>query len=207
MVVFKYNKIKEAAYLSHLDTLRAIIRTIRRAEIPVSYSKGFNPHMNLYMTPPNPLGIPSECEYCTADTETDAANFLKLYNSFCLSGLKCIDAYNTVKNPNLAANITSAKYYINSGEREIMQKIKSGEPIIAEINKKNTVIKKDIREYIIDVTTVSGTVYVWLNFGNRGNLRADVFLKAVGLPENCQIIKKQMFCGDIAADDYIKQFM
>ena len=130
----------------------------------------------------------------------------QLYNSFCLSGLKCTDAYNTAKNPNLAANITSAKYYIDIGAEGILKKTESG-PVIAEINKKNAVIKKDIREYIIDVEAAGDSAVIWLSFGNKGNLRADVFLKAVGLPESCHIIKKQMFCGDISADDYIKSFM
>jgi radical SAM-linked protein len=42
--------------------MRAIARSIRRADIPVAYSGGFNPRPKISMGPPLPLGYESMCE-------------------------------------------------------------------------------------------------------------------------------------------------
>lgn len=48
MITLKYRKSGNAVFISHIDTLRGMVRAIRRAEINMAYSKGFNPHMLLF---------------------------------------------------------------------------------------------------------------------------------------------------------------
>ncbi|MCX6826267.1 MAG: TIGR03960 family B12-binding radical SAM protein [candidate division Zixibacteria bacterium] len=50
-------------FLSHLDNIRAIERSIRRSGLPVEYTQGFHPHMKISYGPPLPLGFTSEAEY------------------------------------------------------------------------------------------------------------------------------------------------
>jgi radical SAM-linked protein len=38
-------------------------RALRRADIPMAYSKGFSPHAKISFSAPTPLGIPSSAEY------------------------------------------------------------------------------------------------------------------------------------------------
>ena len=52
-------------FISHLDMTRFLARAIRRAEIPVWYTEGFNPH--LYMTFALPLSLGFESEYEVVD--------------------------------------------------------------------------------------------------------------------------------------------
>jgi radical SAM-linked protein len=40
-----------AKYISHLDLIRTVQRSVRRADIPVEYSKGFNPHSKIAYGP------------------------------------------------------------------------------------------------------------------------------------------------------------
>ena len=56
-------KDKEIRFVSHLDYLRAIERSIRRAELPVAYSNGFNPHMKLSLASALGVGIVSYAEF------------------------------------------------------------------------------------------------------------------------------------------------
>jgi radical SAM-linked protein len=42
-----YKKGEEVKYISHRDLMRAFQRAIRRADLPISYSQGFNPHMKV----------------------------------------------------------------------------------------------------------------------------------------------------------------
>ena len=43
--LIKFSKEKDIKFISHLDLMRTIQRIIRRADLPIEYSKGFNPHM------------------------------------------------------------------------------------------------------------------------------------------------------------------
>lgn len=49
-------------YTGHLDTAKVWERVLRRAQIPVLYTKGFNPRPRLQFATATPLGITSECE-------------------------------------------------------------------------------------------------------------------------------------------------
>lgn len=57
-----YRKGKEIAFLSHLDLLRAFSRLVRRAEVPVQFSKGFHPRPLISMGPALPVGATGEEE-------------------------------------------------------------------------------------------------------------------------------------------------
>ncbi len=43
----KYTKGEEIKFISHRDLMRTFQRAVRRADIPIAYSQGFNPHMKI----------------------------------------------------------------------------------------------------------------------------------------------------------------
>ena len=49
-------------FLSHHDTLRLFRRALARADLPVRYSQGFNPHPRLSIPLPRPVGVSSDSE-------------------------------------------------------------------------------------------------------------------------------------------------
>lgn len=49
-------------YISHLDLMRLFMRALRRAEIPVKITEGFNPHPKLSMFRALKLGVESDHE-------------------------------------------------------------------------------------------------------------------------------------------------
>jgi radical SAM-linked protein len=53
----------DARYLSHLDTVRAMLRTLRRATVPVALSGGFNPQPKVAYATALAVGVESEAEY------------------------------------------------------------------------------------------------------------------------------------------------
>lgn len=57
-----YEKTGRAKYISHLDINRCMQRALRRAEIPVWYTEGFNPHPYTTFALPLSLGFESLCE-------------------------------------------------------------------------------------------------------------------------------------------------
>lgn len=50
-------------FASHRDVARAIERALRKAELPIAYSGGFNPHPKLSYAAAVPTGAASEAEY------------------------------------------------------------------------------------------------------------------------------------------------
>ncbi len=63
MIRFKFYKIKELRYLSHLDIAGIITRAINRAGLNVIYSQGYNPRPRIIFSNPTPLGVESLAEY------------------------------------------------------------------------------------------------------------------------------------------------
>ena len=59
----KFIRGEEIKFISHLDLMRVFERALRRSEIPVAYSKGFNPHPQMVFGLPLSVGVTSQCEY------------------------------------------------------------------------------------------------------------------------------------------------
>ena len=89
MLLVKFKKVDSFAFCSYLNCRDAIVQTIKRANIQVEYSQGFNPHELLYFSPPTSLGIESECEYFTIYTN-DIFDFAGRFNANAPSGLQVI---------------------------------------------------------------------------------------------------------------------
>jgi len=49
-------------YLSHQDMLRMFTRALVRAQLPVRFTQGFNPHPRLSLPLPRPVGVASDAE-------------------------------------------------------------------------------------------------------------------------------------------------
>jgi len=79
---FKFCKKDEFKYLSHLDISRIMIRALRRAEMEIKYSQGYNPKPKIGFSPPTPLGVESMAEYADVllDGDIDAGEFKKKLN-------------------------------------------------------------------------------------------------------------------------------
>ena len=57
-----FSRREELKYLSHLDVMRLWERALRRADLPLAYSRGFSPHAKISIAAPLPLGVTGEKE-------------------------------------------------------------------------------------------------------------------------------------------------
>lgn len=116
----KFTKDSSIKFVSHLDLMRTIQRIIRRAELPVKYSQGFNPHMNLSIAQPLSVGVYSSGEYMDIELleVISTEEFIERFNSCAPSGIRAIDAItiefipNTKKAPQAMAALDAASYKI-----------------------------------------------------------------------------------------------
>ena len=61
-VRMSFEKTGMAKFISHLDTVRLITRSMKRACVPIWFTEGFNPHAFLTFAMPLSLGFESYCE-------------------------------------------------------------------------------------------------------------------------------------------------
>ena len=57
-----FKKMGMSRYVSHLDLMRAMTRALRRANVPLWYTEGYNPHPYITFALPLSLGMESLCE-------------------------------------------------------------------------------------------------------------------------------------------------
>ncbi len=69
-----FKKMGMSRYVSHLDLMRAMTRTLRRAEVPLWYTEGYNPHPYITFALPLSLGMESLCESMDMRIEGDSTN-------------------------------------------------------------------------------------------------------------------------------------
>jgi radical SAM-linked protein len=64
-------------YTGHLDLFRAWERSLRRANLPLAYSQGFNPHPRINLAAALPLGFTSQAEIADIwlDPDVDLPDF------------------------------------------------------------------------------------------------------------------------------------
>ena len=60
--IFEFGKKGRLSYISHLDLQRFMMRAVRRTDLPVSYSQGFNPHPHISFASALAMGWSSDVE-------------------------------------------------------------------------------------------------------------------------------------------------
>ena len=66
-----YTQTGRAVWMSHLDTMRTLQRAILRADVPIKYSEGFNPHAQLSILMPLSVGTASLCQIADIRLQRD----------------------------------------------------------------------------------------------------------------------------------------
>jgi len=114
-IISKYSKTGNLKYISHLDVLRFIQRSVKRANIPAKYSEGFNPHMKTSFGFPLSLGNESMGEYFELDLneEIDIKNFILKMNSVLPKEMQILNAEYIDGDESIMSRCSFVEYFIN----------------------------------------------------------------------------------------------
>ncbi len=211
MKVLKYLRLGNARFVSHIDVLRQAARILRRAEIPVKYSQGFNPHALVFFSPPCSVGVGSLAEYVAIDTDMSAEEVMERYNAAVGADMRAVKSFDVAGNPNLAGRIVAADYLfpcpVGSYAAEKGLRI--------EFSKKGETVCEDATERIFGVSEKDGLTVLTLAAGNV-TLRADrVFdafrregLCAGALPDTLKLAQYVRAENGVLrdVDDYLSSF-
>ena len=184
----KFSKTGMGKYISHLDLLRAFTRAITRAELPVRYTQGFNPHQIITFSLPLPIGVTSETEFVDIDFEDTADNSLIMerLNENLPPDIRIISVGELLYSAN---DICLADYEIN---------LKAPEAVDADIvtgffgKESVSVMKKtkkgdkevNLMEYInnvgnLDVALNEVNMKITLSAGGAMNIKPDIMISAL----------------------------
>ena len=59
-MIVVFEKTPRLRHIGHLDLMRAMQRALRRSDLPLKYSQGFNPHILLTFASPLSVGFSGE---------------------------------------------------------------------------------------------------------------------------------------------------
>lgn len=200
-----YLKDGEMRFLSHLELMRTFIRAIRRAEIPVLYSQGFNPQPRLSFAAPLPVGMEGKNEYFDLflSHPWEAEKLKTSLNKELPRGLK-IKKIEPVKSgsPVLSAMLVAALYAAelpaSSFElQEGLQAILKG-PSLIKVRRDGEKVKKvDIRPLIYDlkIKEAGGKIFLLmlLAAGSRGGVKPREILESLPLEGDVKVYRLDLF--------------
>lgn len=91
-----FEKTGNAIYISHLDLMRLFQRAFKRAGLPLTHTKGFNPRPSVSIALPLSLGVSSRCELLDFDLEGEKISndqILEKLNACLTEGVRVLQVY------------------------------------------------------------------------------------------------------------------
>ncbi len=193
----KFKKEGDMIYISHLDLQKLLQRAFRRADIELSYSKGYNPHPKMSYGNALALGTESYGEYVDIEIEEEIGveEFLTRINEELPQGIEFVKAEEIdPKTPSLASTIEYGEYLFNIELETPLSKefVKSRiadfmnkeEIMITKKNKKGKIVESNIRPMIrfFDILSLEENnliLIATIATGSKANLNTNIFIPKV----------------------------
>lgn len=188
----RFGKFEALIYTSNLDVAKLWERVLRRADVPILYSEGFNPRPRLALATALPLGISSECEILDVSLKESIAlpGLAERLLASSPNGLKIYTIEEIpVRSPSLAAQVRSAEYRIHFEdgiERAVLEAktemLLKAEALDYERERKEKTIMVNLRPLIYGLEVdEAGDLCAHLAIGESGNARPEEVLAVMGL--------------------------
>ncbi len=182
MKVIEHIKKGNISYVSHIDSMRVLQRTLIRANINVKLSEGFNPHPVTYTSHPLPLGVESEQEFFViANDDMSAEQVLNAFNNNIPSGMLAVKCYDCIKNPNFAKNVNYCEYLVKGNFLQYKKEIENFQNEkcwVIKYDFKGTEKEQDIAPLIRSLKVYNKGLVMIIATGNP-NLRPDRVVSAI----------------------------
>jgi len=191
----KFEKREEVKYIGHLDMMRTFTRCIKKTNLPIKFSSGFNPRVQIAFALPLAVGVTSESEYMDLELngEPEAAEVLKELKKVMPEGFKMLTCEKLDKPKSLMSLVTEAIYEVNVlvNLEDIHDTISK---VNEEFNKEKLLVTKqskngqeeevDIKPLIIDykveeITYNSFCVTVHSFAGSKKNLNPNFIIEVI----------------------------
>ena len=88
----KFRKYGALRFIGHLDVMRFFQKLMRRADIPIAFTRGYSPHMVMSFASPLGIGLTSDGEYLDIEltAPVDSREAVKQMNAECVEGIEVV---------------------------------------------------------------------------------------------------------------------
>lgn len=201
-IKFKKNGVMK--FIGHLDVMRYFQKAMRRADIPIAFTKGFSPHMIMSFAQPLGIGLTSDGEYFDIELAApiDPETAVKNLNEVMVDGMEVV-SFVPISDDKKQSGMTitaAADYNVYLLESEKTSEIRkpfssewkeavadfiAQDEIVVLKKTKRSEKEVDIRPMIYEMKVEDDFIYLFLATGSERNLKPDLvmdtFLKHAGL--------------------------
>ena len=184
-----FEKSERLRHIGHLDIQRAVQRALRRSGLPVSYSKGFNPHILLTFASALSTGAAGRREIMDVQLNRDVTpeEFLTAMNGAMppemqLSFAKVVDDRHVA----LMAQVQAADYTITILDEAAGEKLVSALPgflaqesIVTMRKTKSGMKETDIRPLLLELTGKGCVLHAVMTLTERLACKPNMLLEAL----------------------------
>ncbi|MBE5783210.1 MAG: DUF2344 domain-containing protein [Clostridiales bacterium] len=186
-MIVVFEKAPRLRHIGHLDLMRAMQRALRRSNLPLRYSQGFNPHILLNFAAPLSVGMPGKREIMEVPIEgTMSAEMFKERLSAALPpDLPCLSVHRVDdRHPAPMAQLSAATYEakladVPNGLEEAIQRFVAQDEIPA-IRKTKTGMKPcDLRPMIYQLSLKDDKLLMTLALCEKATCKPDLLLSSL----------------------------
>jgi radical SAM-linked protein len=187
----RYGKVGRLRWLSHLEVIHSLERTLRRAQFEYAITNGFSPHMKVAFGPALPVGTAGENEYLDVwlTRYTTAEELLSRLVAAAPADLAPFEArFVSGNEPSLTAALTIAMYDVEvTGEESSANRVRdaiesvtaTGELIVEHKGKQKVFdlarcLPKEVR---VEDQQDGSRVSLVVRMGSQGSLRPEMLLR------------------------------
>lgn len=184
----KFKKYGVMKFIGHLDVMRYFQKALRRADIPVAFTKGFSPHMVMSFANPLGVGLTSDGEYfdleITRPLSTKEA--VKRLNEVMVEGMKVLDFVEISgdKKSTGMSIVAAADYLVTDKDGKMDDAFFDGLSRFTEQEKINVMKKTkrsekemDIRPLIYEMKRQGNAMYMRVSTGSVSNLKPELVME------------------------------
>ena len=199
---------ENARYVGHLDMVRTWERIIRRADLPIAYSEGFNPHPRLTFAAALPVGCTSEHEVLDVILSPlcDLSDVRARLDRAVPAGIQVLDvAEAPYSAPALQVQARATEFVVSVKTDEPLAQVQArAQALLAAPSVERTRREKtyDLRPLILDVWVEQGESG-WVGIGMRlkadesGTGRPDEVIAALGWdPTTVKMHRRKMIFAE-----------
>lgn len=214
----KFTKSGVMVFIGHLDMMRYFQKAMRRAEIDIAYSQGFNPHQIMSFALPLGVGVYSDGEYLDieANSVTSSEDMRDRLNKVMVEGVTVESVKLLPDNAGNAMSMVAAADYIvtfreghepEGFSTEKFMEFCNQDTILFTKQTKKSVREVDLKEYMYQVECRDEGIYLFIGAGSANNIKPDLIFQAfaayagITLDEYALKVKRLDLYGDFGSEE------
>ena len=204
-MIAEFEKMGRMSWFSHLDLQNTMQRALRRAQLPVAYSQGFNPHVLTSFATALSVGCQSRGEVMEVEMagEISPEEFAEKLNACLPDGLKvrrCAPVPDSA--PALMAKVAEAGYDITAPNADLTQAVEAflkAEEVMVEKRSKTKTRLVNIRPMVHEITCAfdgkDSRLSMVLEQTNANALKVELVMQALAPEQEFRYVRTALYAA------------